>query len=87
MPHAHRARGRYKAGPPAAGVTADEGRVARALNGEDIDLNPLKLWAAIDALDTAGRRSAESIARRLGCGARTVERRRAARRREQGGAP
>lgn len=79
----YRAAGTQSCGRPGADSEVDQVMLAEALAGHRVPLDRPTLAAALDRLDD-GTRSAEQLARRIGCSQRTVQRHRARRRQVTG---
>jgi len=80
----YRAAGTQRGGRPRSGAKPDRAAVQDALAGRAVALDARSLAVVLDRLDD-GSRSAEELARRLGCNQRTVQRHRARRREQQQG--
>lgn len=75
-----RAPGIHRSGRPVAAPDVDS--VRDVLAGRTVPLDPASLAVVLERLDN-GSRSAEELARRVGCSQRTVQRHRAQRREQQ----
>ncbi len=78
----YRAAGSQRGGRPRSGARPVRSAVQDALAGRVVALDPASLAVVLDRLDN-GSRSAEELARRVGCSQRTVQRHRARRREQQ----